>query len=115
MLLIAHNSEHRKSCSNYNLRRIPQTFGFAPAAAFPVMFRHCLLSLPREATEVLLCISWCRLPEATKHRAGVSGFWFGALFCQTHVFEIINSVKGSRPAAVQLSGPYRLRSYVLNA
>src|SRR5258708_11077609 len=57
MFLIAHNSEHRKSCSNYNLRRIPLTFGFAPAAAFPLMFRHCLLSFPREATEVLLCIS----------------------------------------------------------
>jgi hypothetical protein len=57
MLLIAHNSVHRKSCPNYNLRRIPQTFGFAPAAAFAVMFRHCLLPFPTEATEVLLCIS----------------------------------------------------------
>ena len=57
MLLIAHNSEHRKNCSNYNLRRIPQTFGFAPAAAVPLMFRHCLLSFLTEATEVLLWIS----------------------------------------------------------
>jgi hypothetical protein len=63
MLLIAHNSERRKSCSNYNLRRIPQTVGFAPAAAFLLMFRHCLLSFPTEATEVLLCISWCHLPR----------------------------------------------------
>src|ERR1700732_2198100 len=83
MLLIAHNSEHRKSCSNYNLRRIPQTFGFAPAAAFPLMFRHCLLSFPTEATEVLLYISWCHLPEATRGRAGVSGFWFGSSGCRT--------------------------------
>src|SRR6202035_4676562 len=83
MLLIAHNSEHRKSCSNYNLRRIPQPFGFAPAAAFPIMFRHCLLPLPTEATELLLCISSCRLPEATRGRVGVSGFWFGSSVCRT--------------------------------
>src|SRR5258708_33710577 len=44
MLLIARNAERRKSCSNYNLKRVQQPFGFAPAAAFPLMFRHCLLS-----------------------------------------------------------------------
>jgi hypothetical protein len=104
MLLIAHNSEHRKSCSNYNLRHIPQTFGFAPAAAFPLMFRHCLLSFPTEATEVLLCIS-CHLPEATRGRAGVSGFWFGSSVCRTQVCAKSDTFTRSGTVSETGSGP----------
>src|SRR4051794_39786924 len=88
MLPIAHNSEHKKNCQNYNLRRIPRKFGLAPAriAIFPPMFRHCLLPFLPEVTEVLLCILWCHSPEAIRGQAGVSGFgsarrsaglWFG--------------------------------------
>src|SRR5258708_27457084 len=105
MLLIAHNSGHRERCSNYNLRHIPQTFGFAPAAAFPLMFRHCLLSFPTEATEVLLCISWCHLPEATRGRAGVSGFGVGSSVCRTQAFGKSDTFTRSGTISEAGSGP----------
>jgi len=105
MLPIDRNSERRKSCSNYNLKRIQQPFGFAPAAAFPLMFRHCFLSFPTEATEVLLCISWCHLPEATRGQAGISGFWFSSSVCRTQACGKSDTLTRSGTISAAGSGP----------
>src|ERR1700720_494203 len=80
MLLIARSSERRKSCSNYNLKRIQQPFGFAPAAAFSINVPALLSVIPDISNRSTIMYLMASFPRGNKR----SGRCFGILVRLVH-------------------------------